>query len=56
MNKTELVKKVAEANEMTQKQAAAAVDSVLGAIEDAVVAGDAVSLLGFGQILVSADH
>ena len=48
MNKTELIKKVAEANEMTQKQAAAAVDSVLGAIQDVVAAGGSVALFGFG--------
>ncbi len=48
MNKTELVKKVAKANEMTQKQAAAAVESVLDAIQNAVAAGDSVSLIGFG--------
>ena len=40
MNKTELVKKVAAETEMTQKQAAAALESVLGAIQDAVAAGD----------------
>ena len=48
MNKTELVKKVAAETEMTQKQAAAALESVLGAIQDAVAAGDSVSLIGFG--------
>jgi DNA-binding protein HU-beta len=48
MNKTELVKKVASETEMTQKQAAAALESVLGAIQDAVAAGDSVSLIGFG--------
>ena len=39
MNKTELAKKVAAENELTQKQAAAVVESVLNAIEDAVAAG-----------------
>ena len=48
MNKTELVKKVAAETEMTQKQAAAILESVLGAIQDAVAAGDSVSLIGFG--------
>ena len=32
MNKTELVKKVAAENALSQKQAAAVVDSVLGAV------------------------
>ena len=34
MNKTELVKKVAAENELTQKSAAAVVDSVLNSIMD----------------------
>ena len=48
MNKTELVKKVAAENELSQKQAAAVVDSVLDAIVDTVAAGEPVALLGFG--------
>ena len=42
MNKTELVKKVAAENALTQKAAAAVVDSVLNSIVEPV------SLLGFG--------
>ena len=52
MNKTELVKRVAEENELTQKAAAAAVDSVLSAIQDTLVAGETVSLLGFGTLSI----
>jgi len=52
MNKTELVKKVAAENELTQIAAAAAVDSVLNAIQDTLVAGESVSLLGFGTFSV----
>lgn len=48
MNKTELVKKVAGENELTQKQAAAVVDSVLSAIVDSVAADESVALFGFG--------
>ena len=48
MNKTELVKKVAAEADMTQKQAAAAVESVLATIIDTVAAGESVALLGFG--------
>lgn len=48
MNKTELVKKVAEENEMTQKAAAAVVDSVLNSIVDSLAAREPVTLLGFG--------
>ena len=52
MNKTELVKKVAAENELTVKAAAAAVDSVLNAIVDAVASGDSVALIGFGTFSV----
>ena len=44
MNKTELVKKVAAENELSQKQAAAVVDTV--------AAGEPVALLGFGTFSV----
>ena len=49
MNKTELVKKVAAENALSQKQAAAVVDSVLGAVVDTVAAGESVALFGFGN-------
>lgn len=52
MTKTELIAKVAEANEITKKQAAAVVDSVLSTVVDAVSAGDAVSLFEFGTFSV----
>ena len=52
LNKTELVKRVAEENELTQKAAAAAVDSVLSAIQDTLVAGETVSLHGFGTLSI----
>ncbi len=52
MNKTELVKKVAAENEISQKTAAAVVDSVLNSIVDSVVAGEPVALLGFGTFSV----
>ena len=48
MNKTELTKKVAEEAGLTQKQAAAAVDSVINSIVGAVAEGDKVSIIGFG--------
>ena len=48
MNKTELIKKVAAENDMTQKAAAAAVDSVLNTIMDSLAAHEPVSLFGFG--------
>ena len=48
MNKTQLVKKVAEASGLTPKQATAAVESVLSTIVDTVASGENVALLGFG--------
>ena len=48
MNKTELIAKVAADTGLTKKDAAAAVESILGAITDTVAAGDKVSLTGFG--------
>ena len=48
MNKTELVKKVAAENGISQKAAAAVVDSVLNTVMDALAAREPVSLFGFG--------
>ena len=48
MNKTELVKKVAAENDLTQKKAAEVVDCVLNAVVGSVAAGEPVALLGFG--------
>lgn len=48
MNKQELVRKVAANTNMTQKDAAAALDAALCAIEEAVAAGEKVQLVGFG--------
>ncbi len=48
MNKQELIKKVAQDAELTQKQAAAALESVMDSVKEAVAAGDKVQLIGFG--------
>ncbi len=48
MNKTELVKKIAAENELSQKAANAVVDSVLNSIMDSLAAREPVSLTGFG--------
>lgn len=48
MNKTELVAVVAEKAELTKKDAEKAVSAFIAAVEDAVAAGDTVSLTGFG--------
>ena len=48
MNKTELVKKIADAAGITSAQAKAALDATTEAIKDALVAGEKVQLVGFG--------
>ena len=48
MNKIELIKKVAAENALTQKEAAAVVDSVLTSIVDSLAARKPVTLIGFG--------
>ena len=48
MNKTQLIQKVAADTELTTKQAAAAVDSVLNSIMDSLGSREPVSLTGFG--------
>ncbi len=48
MTKKELTKKIAEEQTISQKQAAAIVDTVFDSIVDAVAAGDKVNITGFG--------
>ena len=48
MNKTELVAKVAEAAEISKKDAEAAVKATFAAIGDALAAGEKVQVVGFG--------
>ena len=48
MNKPELIDAVAEKSKLTKKDAGQAVDAVIDAITAALVAGDKVSLVGFG--------
>lgn len=48
MNKQDLIHKIAEDAELTQKQAAAALESALNTVVSAVAAGDKVQLVGFG--------
>ena len=52
MNKTELIQHIANTNEMTVKNAAAAVDAVLGAITEALAAKESVNIVGFGSFEV----
>ena len=49
MNKTELVKKVAAENGLTQKAAAAVVDCVFDSIKDSLAKREPVSVFGFGN-------
>lgn len=48
MNKTELVKAVAEKTGLTQATAEAAVKATFAAIEESLKAGEKVQLIGFG--------
>ncbi|NRD77042.1 HU family DNA-binding protein [Bacillus sp. BRMEA1] len=52
MNKTELINAVAEASELTKKDAGKAVDAVFEAITNALANGDKVQLIGFGNFEV----
>ncbi|MCM1545103.1 MAG: HU family DNA-binding protein [Ruminococcus sp.] len=52
MNKTELINAVAEKAELSKKDAEKAVAAVFSAVEDALVAGDKVQLIGFGTFEV----
>ena len=53
MNKGELVAKVAKDCDLRKAAAEKALSSVLGAITDAVAAGDKVTLIGFGTFSVA---
>ena len=48
MKKVELVDAVAEAADLSKKDAAKAVDAVFDTIQDTLAAGDNVALVGFG--------
>lgn len=52
MNKTELIAAVAEKTDLSKKDADATVSAVLGAITDALKAGDKIQLVGFGTFEV----
>lgn len=52
VNKTELVNAVAEATELSKKDAASAVDAVFNTIQDTLAKGDKVQLIGFGNFEV----
>jgi DNA-binding protein HU-beta len=52
MNKAELISRVAEKAEMTKKDAEKAVNAVVESVEEALMQGDKVSLVGFGTFEV----
>jgi DNA-binding protein HU-beta len=54
MNKTDLIEVVAKEADLKKKDAEIAVSAVIAVIEDALVAGDKVSLVGFGTFEVKA--
>lgn len=54
MNKADFVKKIAADTELTQKQAAAALESVLANIQEVVASGDSISFSGFGTFSVKS--
>ncbi|MGN0709843.1 MAG: HU family DNA-binding protein [Anaerovoracaceae bacterium] len=49
MNKAQLVAAVAEKTNFTKKDAEAVINAVFDTIEDTLVAGDKVQLIGFGS-------
>ena len=49
MNKTELIKAVAAKADLSQKDAAAAVDALVEALAEALKAGDKVAVAGFAS-------
>ena len=53
MNKTELVKVVAEKADLTQAVAADAVNAIVDAIVESLVEGNEVAILGFGSFKVA---
>jgi DNA-binding protein HU-beta len=53
MNKSELIKAVAEESQMTLVDAGKALDAALKAIKESLVSGDTVQLIGFGSFKVT---
>ena len=53
MNKTELIEKIAAGSGLSKVDAKKALDATVAAIKDALVAGDKISLVGFGTFSVN---
>ena len=54
MNKTELIAKIAEKSALSKKDAEKALAAVVDSITEALVAGDKLTLVGFGSFEVKA--
>lgn len=53
MSKLELVKRVASKTGSSQAEASNAVDAVFASIQDSLVAGEAITIVGFGKFHVT---
>ena len=53
MNKSELIAKMAQDCDVSKAAAGKALNSIMGAIGDAMAAGDKVTLIGFGTFSVA---
>lgn len=53
MNKTELIEKIADCSGLSKADSKKALEATINAIKDALVAGDKVSLVGFGTFSVN---
>jgi DNA-binding protein HU-beta len=52
MNKSQLIDSIAENADIPKTVAAKALDGFMAAVQDALVAGDTITLVGFGTFLV----
>ncbi len=52
MNKSELVASIAEKSDLSKKEAETALNAFLSTVEEALIAGDKVQLVGFGTFEV----
>lgn len=52
MNKAELITKISEKSELTKKDSELALNAFLETIEEALIAGDKVQIIGFGAFEV----
>ena len=53
MNKTELIEKIADCSGLSKADSKKALEATITAIKDALVAGDKISLVGFGTFSVN---